>query len=1098
LTRRSDFALTYRIHARDGTLRWVHERGRGVYDTRGEALFLEGHVTDATGLVMANESLLIKEAAIETAPVAMAMIGLDGRLLDVNRAFLELWKLTQREATIGLPASEFWEWPEDEQSMMDTLRSPGGWRGELRTRCKDGSLVDLRVSAHLVNRSSEEEPLCLMASFIDVTARKREEHAVRQERDFTAGLIKAAPVIVLVLDIRGFIRHVNPYFEQLSGYRLDEVKGKDWFQMFLPARDRGAIRTLFVQTIYGEPVQGHVNTLLTRGGAEREIEWRSQVVTDVIGNPVEVLAIGQDVTEQRCVENALRESRGRLQAVIDAATEVAIIACDKDGVVELFNKGAERMLGHAAEEMVGRCTPLLFHLPAEVASRAEVLSREYGRPVEGMDVFLEPARRGDFRPRDWTYLCKDGSRRIVTLVVTAFRDGSGDTAGFLGVATDISERKQAETVRAQLAAIAENSYDAIVMRDLDGFITSWNPGAERMFGFTPAEAIGRPISFNGAPGKIPVFKDVTRRLLNGETVKPYPTQRMHKDGRVLDVLTCISLVRNDAGEIIAVASIFQDITPIKQYEAALEQANRELEQRVAERTSELAVREQQLRRAQAIARLGYWTVNVQTGELVWSEEVYRIFGFDPKSFVLSRPRYYEAVHPDDRDRVSRMAEEAAESGNPFSVDYRIVRPDGSICWMHEEAVREYDAQGLPVILSGTVQDITERKLAEEAVVVARDEAEAANRAKSEFLSRMSHELRTPLNAILGFGQLLELDQAMLSTEQRDSVQQILESGRHLLHLINGLLELGRIESGRLELQMTIVDAGVLAEECVNAILPAARAAKVTVNFSPCATSARVHAEPVRLKEILLTLLSNAVKFNRIGGQLDISFAVDDGSLVCSIRDSGIGIAAADIPFLFDPLGSANRMAALQQNSGLGLAIAGKLLALMGGEIRAESIVGNGSVFHVRLRRALGDTAAMLPPPEGGAPEDAGVVLYVDDDEASCTLMEAVLSGTRYKLVTAGTGEQALELVRQGLLPSLVLLDINLPRMSGFDVLANLRLNPQFARIPVMAMSAGAFPEQVERALAAGFLRFVEKPVMLGALETVLPGIKVRRGRHSGN
>ncbi|MDP1672566.1 MAG: PAS domain-containing protein, partial [Burkholderiales bacterium] len=157
LTRHSDFVLTYRIHTRDGTLRWVHERGRGIHDAGGELLFLEGHVTDATDLVTANENLLIKEAAIESVPVAMAIVGPDDRLLYVNRAFLELWRLPQREAAVGRPALEFWELPGDAQSMMDTLRSPGGWRGELRARLRDGSLADLQVTTRLVPRSSEEE-----------------------------------------------------------------------------------------------------------------------------------------------------------------------------------------------------------------------------------------------------------------------------------------------------------------------------------------------------------------------------------------------------------------------------------------------------------------------------------------------------------------------------------------------------------------------------------------------------------------------------------------------------------------------------------------------------------------------------------------------------------------------------------------------------------------------------------------------------------------------------------------------------------------------------------------------------------------------------
>ncbi|MDP2325296.1 MAG: PAS domain-containing protein, partial [Gammaproteobacteria bacterium] len=343
-------------------------------------------------------------------------------------------------------------------------------------------------------------------------------------------------------------------------------------------------------------------------------------------------------------------------------------------------------------------------------------------------------------------------------------------------------------------------------------------------------------------------------------------------------------------------------------------------------TEAVSGREQQLLQAQAIAHLGHWTSYAQTGELEWSDEIYRIFGHEPGAFVPSQARFFEAVHPDDLELVTLVVEDAFKRGEVYRVDHRIVRPDGETRWVRDEAQVEFDAEGRPLRLTGTVQDITERKQIEEALIDARDEAERASRAKSEFLSHVSHELRTPLNAILGFAQLLELDDATLTADQRDGVQQILHGGRLLLELIDGLLELGRIEAGRVELVLEKHDARDLIEECIRLVTPIAENAGVTIRFRRPESQIMVRADRTRFKEVVLNLLANAVTSNHPGGWVAVAGEPDGDQLRLSIRDNGAGIAPEDLPQLFEPFSRLNSRPGGEplEGAGLGLPIARRL------------------------------------------------------------------------------------------------------------------------------------------------------------------------------
>jgi signal transduction histidine kinase/ActR/RegA family two-component response regulator len=365
---------------------------------------------------------------------------------------------------------------------------------------------------------------------------------------------------------------------------------------------------------------------------------------------------------------------------------------------------------------------------------------------------------------------------------------------------------------------------------------------------------------------------------------------------------------------------------------------------------------------------------------------------------------------------------------------------------------------------------------------AKRDADRANRAKSEFLSRMSHELRTPLNAILGFGQLLQLDD--LTEQQEESVDHMLRGGRHLLGLINEVLDISRIESGSLSLSPERVDVLELVKDTVDLIRPLAAEREIEVQ-TPSATGRplAVEADHQRLKQVLLNLASNAVKYNHHAGSIRVACqAPSPGRVAIAVQDSGPGIPADKLARLFTPF---DRLGAEQtdiQGTGMGLALSKGLMEAMDGSLTAASVEGRGTTFTIELPEAAGPAgpqgAAPVPPPVAapGAGGDQQTVLYVEDNPSNLRLVERVLGergGVRLLTTTLGEEVQGLVLRHR---PELVLLDMHLPDLDGEEVLRRLQADPRTADVPVVGVSADVTPAHIQRVLAAGAREYLTKPL----------------------
>ncbi len=868
-----------------------------------------------------------------------------------------------------------------------------------------------------------------------------------------------------VFDAALTLRAWNQHFLDFTGLRPEQV--------FVGARLLDLLRVMAQAGELGEQGDQDVESL-----AQRRLQTLSQGPasdyerTRPNGQSIELrrsptpgggfVMFYADVTERRLTQTRVADQQRMLSLLIER-TEQGIWFIDNEQRTTDANPAMCRMLGLTLPQMLGRTIFEFVDADNERVFRQNVAQRS-GGVASSYEVTLIRA---------------DGGLVHCYNNATPIYDAQGRKVGAVGMFSDISPLKRAEQqIRMTGELLAQKSHvlevtlnslsQGVLSVEASGRTNAYNRRFVQLLNIPDEFMQQRPtvqqvLAYQMAHGHIPPTD-----LVNHQPwlQRPAIYRRHSVDGTLLEVQTHPS----DDGSIVRT---YTDVT-----------ASVAAQQRLEESESRF--------RTMADAAPAFIWICDARGQPLWFNQRWLATTGRNLEQELAAP-WAERIHPDDAAHCRQVFDRATERCEAFEVEFRLMRSDGQLVWLTDHGIPRVAPDGAFDGFIAYGWDMTERKAAEMELIAAKEEAERANRAKSEFLSRMSHELRTPLNAVLGFGQLLETDRSEpLGPVQRSRVQELLRGGRHLLSLINDVLDLARIEAGTLLLDLAPVVVEDLVKECLPLVEPAAAARGIVLEVqSAGAGAAVVVADRTRLKQVLLNLLSNAVKYNRPGGRVEVRWTLASDTLRMEVSDTGPGLDPQQRERLFHAFERLDAARTDVEGVGIGLALSKWLVNLMQGAIGVTSVPGEGSCFWVSLSRAQAKgpaNAPMSPTAEGvnpGAATRQHKVLYIEDNEVNRLLMQGMLAlRPAVRLLMAAHPEEGLAMAWREK-PSLVLLDIQLPDMDGFEVLRRLRADPRTRHVPVLAVSANAMPADRERAAQAGFVNYVTKPIDLPRLLSLL-------------
>jgi len=608
----------------------------------------------------------------------------------------------------------------------------------------------------------------------------------------------------------------------------------------------------------------------------------------------------------------------------------------------------------------------------------------------------------------------------------------------------------------------------VFIADADGRLLLANRAADRIWGPRPLgsrageyraykawwPATGRPLE--GKEWGLP-------RAIHGDASLDREIDIEAFDGEHRTILNSAVPIRDASGAIVGAVAVDVDITERKRAEDALRRSEAILSQ------------------AGQMASLGAWEIDftrsaldVNANPLRWSDEVYRIFGYQPREVEVTNELFFEHVHPDDRERVEKAVAGAIAEGRSYAIEHRIVRRDGVERVVHEHADIRYNDRGRPVRMTGAVQDVTEHKRAEEAL-------RAADRHKNEFLAMLSHELRNPLAPIRYALDLLDGPARGARSRPREIIERQLQ---HLVHLVDDLLDVTRIASNKITLRPQRVDAGLVARHAIDAAEPEiTRAGHVLILRLP-PQPLWVDADPDRLAQVINNLLNNAARYTPPGGRVTLKVDASGEDDVCiSVTDTGIGLRAEDLPRVFEMFEQVAEPG--QGGLGIGLALVKRLVELHGGSVEAHSAgPGRGSEFQVRLPRAAETQAEPVATTEEALSTAACRVLVVDDNADAVEMMSTLLELHGHAVRVAYDGASALDVARE-FRPQVGLFDIGLPGASGYELARAVRNEPDLRAMYLVAVTGWGQEEDRRAAREAGFDAHLTKPAAPETIERLI-------------
>jgi PAS domain S-box-containing protein len=927
-----------------------------------------------------------------------------------------------------------------------------------------------------------------------------------------SAIFNSANFSSIATDAKGVIQIFNVGAERMLGYAAAEVMNK-----VTPADisdpEEVIARAKELSTEFGTTITPGFEALVFK--AAREIEdiyeltyirkdrsrFPAVVSVTALRDAQDViigyLLIGTDNTARKQAEEALLKA-GALQSAIFNSANFSSIATDAKGVIQIFNVGAERMLGYTAAEVMNKITPADISDPQEVVARAKALSVELGTTITpGFEALVFKASRGIEDIYELTYIRKDGSRFPAVVSVTALRDAQDVIIGYLLIGTEIK-------AGALQSAIFNSANFSSIATDAKGVIQIFNVGAERMLGYTASEVMNKitPADISDPEEVVARAKALSAEL--GTPITPGFEALVFKAARGIEDIYELTYIRKDRSRFPAVVSV-----------TALRDAQDVIIGYLLIGTDNTARKQVEEERQKLDQRLR--DQHFYTRSLIESN-IDALMATDPRGIITDVNKQTEALTACTRDElIGAPFKNYFTDSNRAEAGINRVLAEGKVT-NYELTARARDGKETTVSYNATTfhdrdrrlqgvfaaaRDVTELKRYEQTLHQKNVELESSSRMKSEFMANMSHELRTPLNAIIGFSEVLK-DGLMgdMTDQQRGFIGDIFSSGSHLLSLINDILDLSKVEAGTMTLDLESVPVSSLFSNSLSIIREKAAARHIRLAVDAAEELGSFQADARKVKQIAYNLLSNAVKFTIEGGEVTLhvrrvpraevghlsgswpgrTFPLADNEfsefIKISVGDSGIGISPEGLQHLFKPFSQIDSgLARKYEGTGLGLAMVKLLAELHGGAVAVESEVGKGSCFTVWLPLRAPEegvlTSVEVPASPFIAARPGGrTALVVEDDLKSADLIRVQLEAEGFKVLHAVTAEGALVLAVQQPL-SLITLDIMLPNMDGWEFLSRLKEQPAMASVPVVIISIVA---DRNKGFALGAAAVMQKPI----------------------
>jgi PAS domain S-box-containing protein len=987
--------------------------------------------------------------------------------------------------------------------ILDTAKQAGIWRGELNCRGKGDKPVFI-LSTVTLRTDLVGKPIGYTVIDCDQTEFSNKLKTLTESKEYTRSLIESNIDVLITTDSLGIITDVNKQFCVMTERSLQELIGSPFKGYFTdPKRAEDLIR----KVLSAKRIANYELVIQSLNNNQTPVSFGATTFHTVDGHLKGIFTTARDITEQKRLEEesknqsiVLLKTTNLLKDVLKSSIAYSMIAQDLDGTILLWNEGAKRTYGYTADDMVGKKNLYFLNTPEDIQS---------GLAKQMLDETLKTGRSDGVVE----HIRKNGDRFPAMYSVTTRRDEEGSPIGYVIISKDISIQKQQEQeLREQLSynrSLFESSIDVLIAMDTLGIITDANKQMSALTGYQLEELIGT--EFKNYFSNSQQAENCIRNVLADEIVKNYELTIKAKDGKET-VMSCNATTFKGTDQTLrGVFAVARDITEQKRLEEESSLQNRSLNEATGFLNNVL----------ESSTAYSIIAEDLEGNILAWNEGARINYGYTAEEMIGKQNT--SILHaPEDiaSGRLQTVLDSALKTGKEEGV-LESVRKNGERFTASLALTLRKDANGNPVGYVLISKDITDQKR-EEVLVTKNVEleeqnrlAQEANRLKSEFLANMSHELRSPLNGIIGFAELMHLGKVgPVSPEHKEYLADILSSSRHLLQLINDILDLAKVESGKMEFHPETLDINVIITEVCDILRTLIAKSKIRLNINVDQNISTIIIDPGKLKQVLYNYISNAIKFTQEEGSINIRVYPEGANFFrLEVEDSGIGISEHDIPKLFAEFqqldSSLNKK---YQGTGLGLALTRRIAEALGGQIGVKSILGKGSTFYITLPKEplkiasglplttlaprvsddlsltpiesnpipLTNTTGKIVNEEHLALKNSNVdseikirrVLVIEDNPDDNKLIVDTLSSEGYEVEVAFNGTEAIKLTHKHRF-DLITLDLLLPDMNGWEILKAFRSKGPNLETPSIVVTVVG-----SKAISFGFMiqNFLTKPI----------------------